>query len=421
MPWFKKRLFYGWVMVVAFFIVATTLSGIQLTFGVFFKSIESEFNLTRAATSAILSTNVLLAGVLAFLLGLALDKYGPRKIVLFMGIFTGLGLLLTSQTTAQWQLFITYGLLLSIGTGAVYVVPMSTVSRWFDRKRGLALGITGAGLGLGIVVIAPLATYLISNFDWRVAYMVIGLIAWVIVIPLSRLLRRDPYEIGALPDGVDLDSGDIHVQKPKNESGNIQSPGRLLLQVLKSRNLWLIMFARFFYASCAFLVLTHLVPHVTDMDFSSEEGAALLGLIGGISIIGTVLMGIASDRIGRRAAVMICTLLQAGTMIWLVWSQELWMLYLFAIVYGFTQGGFISSMGALIGSTFGLGKIGAVFGVLEIGFGIGAAIGPFIGGLIFDVNDSYFSAFLLGAAVMLIATLLIALVKREANGNFKGG
>ncbi len=198
----KDKIFYGWVIVVVFFIAGISLYGIYFSFGVFFKSIESEFGLTRAATSMILSANLVLAGVCSFFAGRALDRYGPRIIIFLMGLFTGLSLLLTSQTNSLWQLFITYSLLLAMGTGPLFVVPTSTISRWFDKKRGLALGIAGAGAGLGIVIFAPFATYLIANLDWRMAYLVIGLIAWVTAIPLSRFLKNDPREIGALPDGA---------------------------------------------------------------------------------------------------------------------------------------------------------------------------------------------------------------------------
>ena len=130
----KDKLFYGWVVVITFFIVGTVLFGIQFTFGVFFKSIESEFVLTRAFTSSINSVSMLLAGFIAFGGGLAIDKYGPRIVILFMGILTGLSLLLTSQTSSPWQLFITYSLLLSLGIGPTFVVITSTVSRWFDKR-----------------------------------------------------------------------------------------------------------------------------------------------------------------------------------------------------------------------------------------------------------------------------------------------
>ncbi len=410
----KDKLFYGWVVVGTFFIVGITLYGIHFSFGVFFESIESTVHLNRAETSTVSSVNMLLAGVCAFLAGWALDRYGPRIVVLLMGLFTGLSLLLTSQTDSLWQLFLTYSLLLAMGTGALFVVSMSTVSRWFDKKRGLALGLASSGAELGMLIMAPFATYLISNVSWRTAYFVIGLIAWLIVIPLSRLLKRDPYEIGALPDGVKSDSHDIG----EKEDG-IRLSGLSLPQVFRTRSFWLVILIWIFFASNIFLVTTHLVPHARDINFSPMEAATVLSLIGGISIVGRVLLGIASDRIGRKLTAIICTLLQAGAMVWLIWAQDLWMLYLFALVYGFAFGGMVPVMAALVSDTFGLGRIGVILGLLEISFGVGAAIGPAVGGLIFEARGSYSLAFLLGAVAMVIVTLLISLIRRETNTNFK--
>ena len=413
---FRDKLFYGWVVVIAFFIIGITLYGIHFSFGIFFKSIEGEFNLTRAATSAILSANMLLAGVCSFFAGRALDRYGPKAVVLLMGIFTGLSLVLTSQVNALWQIFMTYSLLLAMGTGPLYVVPMSAVSRWFDKKRGLALGLSSLGIGLGTVIMAPFATYLITNFDWHTAYLIIGLIAWLIVIPLSRLLKKDPREIGALPDGVKSCR-----QEVKSKENSIQLIDSSLWLVFRKRSFWILVSTWFLFASSVFLVFTHLVPHVTDIGFSAGEAAAVLSLIGMGSIPGRLVMGIASDRIGRKSAIIICTLLQSGAMVWLLWARDLWMFYLFALIFGFAHSGLGPSMAAIIGDTFGLGKIGAIFGLLEVGFGIGAAIGPAIGGLIFDVTGSYSIAFLTVPAAMLLATLFIALIRRETNTNFGSG
>jgi OFA family oxalate/formate antiporter-like MFS transporter len=411
---FRDKLFYGWVVVIAFFIIGITLYGIHFSFGVFFKSIESEFNLTRAATSAILSANMLLAGVFSFFAGWALDRYGPKVVVLLMGIFTGLSLVLTSQVNALWQIFLTYSLLLAMGTGPLYVVPMSAVSRWFDKKRGLALGLSSLGIGLGMVIMAPFATYLITNFDWHTAYLIIGLIAWLVVVPLSRLLRKDPCEIGALPDGLKS-----YRQEVKSKESNIQLINSSLWQVFRTISFWLLVSTWFLFASCLFLVLTHLVPHVTDIGFSAGEAAVVLSLIGIASIPGRLVMGIVSDRVGRKSAIIICTLLESGAMIWLIWAQDLWMFFLFALIFGFAYSGFGSSMAAIIGDTFGLRQIGTIFGLLEVGFGVGAAIGPAIGGLIFDISHSYTIAFLIGAVVMLAVTLLLTLIRQETNTNFE--
>ena len=149
------------------------------------------------------------------------------------------------------------------------------------------------------------------------------------------------------------------------------------------------------------------------MDIPAAEAASILSLIGGTSIAGWVVIGRVSDRLGRKVTAIICALFQAGAMLWLIWSQDSWMLYIFAFVYGFSYGGLTPSLTALIGDTFGLRGIGVIFGMLEIGWGIGAAIGPAIGGLIFDISNSYSIAFLAGALAILTAILFIALIRRE--------
>lgn len=411
----KGRLFYGWVVLAAFFIIQVILLGTSTSFGVFFKSLASEFNLSRATTSAVFSVSMLLLCLFSIVGGRALDRYGPKIVLLLMGLFTGLSLLLTSQTSSAWQLFITYSLLLAAGCGAAYTVTMSTVSRWFDRKRGLAVGIAGSGGGLGVMVMAPLATYLISRFDWRMAYLVIGLIAWLVVIPLSRLLKKEPQEIGALPDGINSDSRTVR----KGEG--ITLPSSLtVLQAFRTRSFWLMMFIWSLFSFCMLFVLTHIVPHATDIGISAGEAAAILSLIGGTRAAGMILLGSVADRVGRKTTAIVCTLFQAGAMMWLILAQDSWMLYLFAIVYGLANGGLLSSITALLGDTFGLAKIGSILGMLDIGWSIGAATGPFVGGLIFDINSSYSVAFLLGAAVMAIAALIIVLIRRETRGSFEG-
>jgi len=413
----NDRLFYGWVVVATFFIVGTTIWGIRFSFGVFFKSIEAEFSLSRAATSTVFSAYMVFGGIFTILGGWALDRYGPRIVVLLMGLFTGLSLVLVSQTSTLWQVFITYSLLLAVGTSAVYVVIMSTVSRWFDKRRGLALGIAGAGTGLGTVIMAPFATYLIANLDWRMAYLVLGLIAWVIVVPLSRLLRRDPYEIGALPDGIKAETVAGSQKEQVIEENGSSSGGLSLLQVIRTRSFWLFIVIWFLFASSLFLLMTHLVPHTTDIGFSATRAATILSLTGAMTTVGRVLLGTASDKIGRKTTAIICALSQAGALVWLIWAQELWMFYLFAVAYGLAYGGMGPSMAALAGDTFGLGRLGAILGVLDVGFGAGAAVGPVIGGLIFDLSGSYFLAFLLGAVAMVAVTLLMSLIRRETVRN----
>lgn len=411
MPGSKNNFFYGWVVVVAFFAIGTIMYGTLTSFGVFFKSIESDFGLTRTATSAIFSAQNVFGAIMSFVGGWAVDRYGPRITVLLIGVLSGLSLLLTSQTNALWQLFITYSLLFS-GIGAVYTLIVSTVSRWFDKNRGLALGIAGSGVGLGIVVIAPFATYLIASFGWRMAYIIMGLIVWLIVIPLSRTLRTTPDAIGAEPDGVRADSGEMGVAKRRNED-RAHSTEFSLREAFKTRNFWLIGSVWLLNAFCYFLVLIHIVPHATDIGIPAMEAATVLSLIGASFIAGRLLMGRVTDIIGGKKTAITCALIVALAMIWLIRSQDLLMLYVFGVVFGFSNGGLDTSMAALVGNTFGISNIGVIMGALQVNWGVGMIIGPAIGGFIFDVNSSYFIALLAGALAMLLVALLVALTRRE--------
>jgi OFA family oxalate/formate antiporter-like MFS transporter len=403
----RDRIFYGWIVVLAIIVSNFVMMGVTSSFGVFFKSFENAFGLTRATTSAILSGRMVFSCVFAFAGGWAIDRYGPRIVFSVMGFFIGVSFILTGLTNAAWQLFITYSLLLAIGVGATYVVTSSTILRWFSRKRGLALGIAGAGGGLGMVFLAPFAAYLIESLDWHKALVILGGIAWLFMLPVARLLKKDPYEIGTLPDGDMPDSSDIMIEETESQSEKLT-----LLQTLQTANFWFFIFIWVMMAFCWFFVLTHIVPHATDLGFSAVEAATIVSLTGIAMTTGRLGIGIITDRISARLAAILCSLL--GALLWLIWADELWMLYLFGLISGFTLGGFGTATTVLIGEAFGLSDIGKILGMLEIGFSIGAAIGPFLGGLIFDISGSYRIAFLITAGTVLVRCLLVALIRREA-------
>ena len=178
-----------------------------------------------------------------------------------MGLFTGISLLITSQTISVWQIFLSYSILLSIGTGASLSVIMSVVSRWFYKKRGLALGIATSGTGLGVLVVSPFAAYLISSVGWRTSYVVLAVVVWLVVIPVAMLLRQDPREIGAFPDGVNSTTGGAS----RIDEGKVSSStGLTLREAMGTRRFWLMVGIWMFYAFNLNLVLTHLVPIITD-------------------------------------------------------------------------------------------------------------------------------------------------------------
>ncbi|MFC1980225.1 MFS transporter [Chloroflexota bacterium] len=407
----KDKFFYGWVITIAGLIILTIGNGTRYSFGVFFKSIESEFGLTRGATSGVFSVYMLLCCVITVLGGWALDRYGPRILGLLMGALTGLSLLLNSQVNSLWQLFISYSLLLSLGTGAIYPMINSTVSRWFDKKRGLALGIASSGGPLGVVVMSPFATYLITSFDWRMAFIVMGLIAWVLMASLSMLLRKEPGDMGLLPDGAS-EAAEV---RPQNKGNDIQLTGLSLLQGFRTRSFWFMGLVQLFFSLNVHLILTHTVPHAIDIGISPMDAAVILSLIGGISIFGRLVVGSVSDVLGRKPLAYTCIILQAGALISLIWAQDLWMFYLFAVVFGFSWGGLGILIMALVGDVFGMRNIGAIMGTLNVGWSLGAAVGPAMGGFMFDASGSYVTVFAIGAVTTLTAILFVALIRNETH------
>jgi len=406
----KGRIYYGWVIVAAFFIIGTIMYGSLASFGVFFKFIAAEFNLNRAETSLVFSLQNLIASALSFIGGWAVDKYGPKIVVLLIGLCTGLSLTLTSQTTALWQLFITYSLLFSV-IGAVYTIIVSTVSRWFDTNRGVAVGIAGSGIGMGIVAMAPFATYLITNLGWRAAYIVLGVVAWFIIIPLSRLLKGAPI-ITENKSNKDTEIRDIKTS-PDSVNSDKKSSEFSLHDAFKTRSFWLFGSIWLLNAFGYFLVLIHFIPHATDIGIHPMEAATVLSILGASFVAGRIILGKVSDSIGRKKTAVGSALLIGLSVIILLSTNDLLLLYVFGFIFGFCIGGLDTAMAVLIGETFGMRSIGVITGALQVNWGLGVVIGPLIGGIIFDINGSYSVGFLSVIVVMFVIALLVILTRRE--------
>lgn len=410
-------MFYGWVIAGAGFVISVIGIGSRYSYGVFLKSIEGEFDITRTATSSIFSVYMLLCSVISILGGWAMDRYGPKRVGILMGTFTGLSFLLTSQANSAWQLLITYSLLFSLGTGAVYSIVNSTTSRWFIKKRGFVVGITSSGGGLGTFAIAPFATYLISSFNWRTAFIVLGIISWVGIAAMSFLLKKDPRDMGLLPDGVKKEPLQGIVKK---EAQDVPRADFSLGQACKTSQFWLLGCSWLFLSLSLHMIFVHIVPYAVDSGISPMDASFILSVIGVSNILGRVSVGRLSDIVGRKSVAIACCLLQFGALLWLTWARQSWMLYAFAIPFGFAFGGSSGAITAFVGDIFGTRSLGAIMGLLTSGFALGAAIGPAIGGYIFDVQGQYFTAFLTGAFAVLVAAFAIAPIKRVAVQGGKG-
>ncbi len=392
--------------------------GIRYSFGVFFKSLEDEFGPNRTATSGVFSAYMFLCGIFSILGGWALDKYGPKKVAFIMGLFTGLSLLLSSQVQAVWQLYITYSLLLALGNGSIFSIVNSTTSRWFIKRRGFIIGIASSAGAIGQVVLVPFATVLIANFTWRLSFIILGIVALAILLPLSWLMKRDPNEIGLLPDGIKPDPAVTRLEDSKN---NLRQDGLLLSEAYKTREFWLLGLIWLFLAISVNLILTHSVPNATDLGISHMDAALIISFIGVGGVVGRLSVGRLSDSIGRKIPVVICAIIQVGTLIWLIWIKELWMFYLFALIFGYGWGGLGSVITVLVSDVFGVRSIGVIMGAITAGWMVGAAIGPAVGGMVYDITGNYAMAFAVAAFGMIINTIFALLVRSSRIKRFTPG
>lgn len=388
----KPRFFYGYLIVAACAGIQAMGVGTYVTFGVFFKPLLTEFEWSRATLSGAHSLTFLIAGVFGILVGRLTDRFGPRILMTLAGFFCGSSILLMSRIHEPWQLYLVYSVLFGMGLSAVDVVALSTTARWFVRRRGVMTGIVKMGTGSGQMIMPLVASALIANVGWRRAYLFIGGMAMVLVTIIAQLLRRDPAHMGLLPDAAGAET----------PGSGVFEKSTSFREAVRSRQFWTIFFANLAACFSLLSVMLHIVPHATDIGTAPGAAAGILSTIGGVSMAGRFFIGNAIDRVGNRRSMILCFILLIAVLLWLQLARELWMLYVFAAVYGFTHGGFFTVISPIIAEYFGLHSHGLLFGVAVFAGTVGGFMGPIFAGSVFDLTASYRLAFLgcLGAAVI---------------------
>ena len=404
----KPRFFYGYVIVVAAFFIQAMTWGINNSFGVFFNPLLTEFGWLRATISGAVSMNLLVHGLVSIFMGGLNDRFGPRLIMTGCGFFLGLGYLLMTGVNTVWQLYLFFGLIAGVGLSGMDVIMLSTIARWFEKKRGTMSGLIKVGTGVGMGILPIFVTWLITTYGWRTAFAVLGTLILVIVISLAQFLVRDPTKKGQLPDN-EIDANTIKMDSSEH--------GLSFQETMHTRQFWIVCAIFFLFLVCACTILLHIVQHAIDLGISAPSAASVLATIGGVSIAGRFLMGSAGDRIGSRMALLICLFFLLAGLLWLQLAKTLWMFYVFAAFYGFAHGGFFALGSPLVAGLFGTRSHGLIFGISIFSSTIGGAMGPILAGHIFDVTKSYQIVFFILAALSIIGLILTASLKpirREA-------
>ena len=400
-PGAGPRFFYGYIVVGAAILIMAMTFGTYNSFGVFFEPVSTEFGWTRTTIFGALSLSWIVQGVLGIVMGRLTDRFGPRLVLTIGGLLLGLGYFLMSRVGTVWQLYLFYGVIMGVGMGASWVPIVSTVARWFVKRRGMMTGIVMAGVSTGTLIMPPVASRLISAYDWRMSYIIVGSIVSVVVVLLAQLLRRDPTQVRQRPYGEN-EGGKQEVSETHSLS---------LREAVHTRQFWLTSGIFFGLAFCIYTWMTHIPLHAIDLGISPITAANILATIGGLSIVGRVVLGSAADRIGNRRVFIIGFILMSAALFWLVPAKEVWELYLFAVVFGFAFG-CAASESPLVAELFGLSSHGLILGVINcIGFTFGAAVGPLIAGRIFDMTSSYQLAFIVCAATGVVSLILTVLLK----------
>ncbi|MCY9071304.1 MFS transporter [Bacillus inaquosorum] len=402
-----KRLHYAWIIVSVTFLILLAVQGVRLSFGAFVEPWERQFSMDRGTISLISTLSFIVYGISQPVIGRLVDKWGAREVLAWSALLTGVSIFLTYLVTSPWQLFLLYGLGVSLGVGGASNVAASVlVVNWFSKKRGLAFGIMEAGFGAGQMLLVPGSLMLIHWFSWKLTVVVLGLLLMVIVFPAALLLRNNPSEKNAEPIG-----GLAEAEKetaPKTTALSVTGMFRM-------RQFWFLILP---FLICGFttvgLMDTHLIPFSHDHGFSTTVTSAAVSLLAGFNIAGILLSGIVADRWSSRKILCFLYAVRALSIVILIYSHEPYLLLAFAILFGLVDFATVAPTQMLATQYFQNYSIGLMIGWLSLAHQIGSALGAYVPGVIYTVTGEYTLAFYLSIGMLVLASVMNAMLREPA-------
>jgi MFS family permease len=408
----RKGIHYGWVMMgIAFLTMLISASALGLP-GAFLRPLSKEFGWSTSQISSALAVRFALFGLLGPFAAILMERYGLRRIVCSALVLIAGGLLLATRMTALWQLFVLWGLVLGIGSGLTALVLGATVAnRWFDRRRGLVLGILTASSATGQLVFLPLAATLIQHFGWRVAVAPVVCGCFVVAVLGFCFIRERPGDLGLAAFGAAPESRDpaASVWKPR-----FAEPLLVLSQVSRNPTFW-VLFGTFFVCglSTSGLIQTHFISLCGDYGLAAIPAASVLAMIGAFDFVGTIGSGWLSDRFDNRKLLFWYYGLRGLSLLWLPNSAfTLYGLSLFAMFYGLDWVATVPPTVKLTTATFDKQRSAMIFGWIFAGHQLGSATAAYGAGLTRTVLLTYSPALYAAGIACILAALAIFLVPR---------
>ncbi len=403
--------FYGWVIVAVTFVTMGIGVNARTSFSLFFSPIIDEFGWDRGVTAGAFSFGFLVSAVLSPLMGKLMDRTGPRTVMELGVVLMGIGLLIAPLTTQPWHLYLTIGVL--VGSGSVclgYSGQSLFLPNWFVRRRGLAVGIAFAGVGIGSITLLPWVQSMIDGAGWRQASLAMGILILVVLAPLNLLLRKRPEDIGLRPDGdaAPLPGG---ATAPSNiVDATWAATDWTLSRALGTARFWWLALGYFCGLYVWYAVQVHQTKYLVEIGFGSTAAAWALGLVSLLGIPGQIALGALSDRIGREWIWTISCIGFAvcfAALIALEAAPTLLLVYLMVAVQGFLGYGLTSVMGAVVAEIFAGRHFGTIFGTVMFVALAGGAAGPFVTGLLHDLLGNYRAAFMIGIVLSAVSAAAI--------------
>jgi MFS family permease len=391
------KLAYGWVIVAVGIVVGCIGMGGMMSFGVFLQPMAESLGWSRAGISTASTLAFLWMGVGGFLWGWLFDRYGARVVVLLGGLLQGLGLVLASQAQSLPVFLATYGTAVGLAAGAIYVPLTAATTSWFTRNRSLAVSLVSAGLALGTTLVAPLARWLIVSHDWRFAMLTLGFIAWAVILPAALLLRPAP-------------AAESRSAGAPTATRSVPT-GMTLGQALKTPVFWSLALANFACCAAHSGPIFHMVSYAADCGVAPLTAATVLGAAGLAALSGRIICGLLADRTGAKPTLVACLALQAVAIALYLVARDLNTLYAVSMLFGISYGGAMPLYAILVREYFPAKIMGSVFGVVAMISTLGMALGPPVGGWLFDWFGGYGWLYVASSGIG-IAGVLIAITVR---------
>lgn len=408
---FRTRVsfYYGWVIVAVSAVILLVVFGIRLSFTVFFVTLTEEFSWTRGDTALIFSVSMIVFAITSTPAGMALDRFGARRTFSVGAFVLALGLLLSSQVETYWQLVLSYGLVAGLGITILGLGPQAgLISRWFLKKRGVALGVAFAGTGLGTLLLTPGVESLIRLVDWQRTYVVLAGLALALIPLIVIFLRLNPSSMSLRPDGD---------QETINDQSAGQTGTWTLSSAMKTVAFWLLILASLGAIGPLRMLTVHQLAAVVDAGFDSLMAAVIIGLSGAVTAAAFISFGALSDRIGRAGAYTIGSVCLLGAIIILSGIRDertIYWLLLYVLFLGLGEGSRAGLVTAVASDLFPGPSMGAINGSVGAAFGLGAALFPWMAGTIFDQYGAYTYAYGLAGLAILISTVALWLALNVA-------